>query len=42
MHAGYRVSQSHANEYAIKTDCPPAILWDILRCWVRYRNHCLR
>lgn len=31
----YRVSGSHANPLAIKTDAPPGVVWDIVRCWVR-------
>eukprot|EP00042_Codosiga_hollandica_P044559 m.442807 g.442807 ORF g.442807 m.442807 type:complete len:367 (+) comp56817_c0_seq45:1061-2161(+) len=31
---GYRVSTSHANANAIKTDAPHTVLWDIMRCWV--------
>uniref|UniRef100_A0A7N8WSQ6 tRNA (guanine(26)-N(2))-dimethyltransferase n=1 Tax=Mastacembelus armatus TaxID=205130 RepID=A0A7N8WSQ6_9TELE len=34
LHAGYRVSLSHACKNAIKTDAPPAAIWDIMRCWV--------
>ncbi|CAJ1052918.1 tRNA (guanine(26)-N(2))-dimethyltransferase [Xyrichtys novacula] len=33
LHAGHRVSLSHACKSAIKTDAPPAVLWDIMRCW---------
>lgn len=33
-HAGYQVSISHANKDALKTNCPPAVLWDLLRGWV--------
>ncbi|XP_017838195.2 probable tRNA (guanine(26)-N(2))-dimethyltransferase [Drosophila busckii] len=33
LHAGYRVSYSHASKKSLKTDAPPAVLWDILRCW---------
>ncbi|XP_077380885.1 tRNA (guanine(26)-N(2))-dimethyltransferase isoform X2 [Festucalex cinctus] len=33
LHAGHRVSLSHACKNAIKTDAPPAAIWDILRCW---------
>ncbi|EDW04217.1 probable tRNA (guanine(26)-N(2))-dimethyltransferase [Drosophila grimshawi] len=33
LHAGYRVSYSHANKNSLKTDAPPAVLWDLLRCW---------
>ncbi|KAH8308419.1 hypothetical protein KR059_012513, partial [Drosophila kikkawai] len=33
LHAGYRVSYSHASKNSLKTDAPPAVLWDILRCW---------
>ena len=31
--AGYRVSGTHANPLGLKTDCPPEVLWDIMRCW---------
>ncbi|XP_054834440.1 tRNA (guanine(26)-N(2))-dimethyltransferase [Eublepharis macularius] len=33
LHAGYRVSLSHACKNAIKTDAPSSVLWDIMRCW---------
>ncbi|KAH8233941.1 hypothetical protein KR032_004170, partial [Drosophila birchii] len=33
LHAGYRVSYSHASKNSLKTDAPPAVLWDILRSW---------
>ncbi|KAM6940499.1 tRNA (guanine(26)-N(2))-dimethyltransferase [Xenentodon cancila] len=33
LHAGHRVSLSHACKNAIKTDAPPATIWDIMRCW---------
>ncbi|XP_066472936.1 tRNA (guanine(26)-N(2))-dimethyltransferase isoform X2 [Tiliqua scincoides] len=33
LHAGYRVSLSHACKSAIKTDASPSVLWDIMRCW---------
>ncbi|XP_028998416.1 tRNA (guanine(26)-N(2))-dimethyltransferase isoform X2 [Betta splendens] len=33
LHAGYRVSLSHACKNAIKTDAPPAAIWDLMRCW---------
>lgn len=32
---GRRVSGSHANPLALKTDAPPGVLWDIIRCWVK-------
>lgn len=35
LHAGYRVSFSHACKSSIKTDASAAILWDILRCWAK-------
>eukprot|EP00047_Mylnosiga_fluctuans_P012301 m.25284 g.25284 ORF g.25284 m.25284 type:complete len:645 (-) comp4140_c0_seq2:811-2745(-) len=35
MNLGYRVSTSHANPLAIKTDAPTAVVWDVMRCWVR-------
>ena len=34
LNQGYRVSISHANANAIKTDAPHHVLWDIMRCWV--------
>uniref|UniRef100_A0A667WMS1 tRNA (guanine(26)-N(2))-dimethyltransferase n=1 Tax=Myripristis murdjan TaxID=586833 RepID=A0A667WMS1_9TELE len=33
LHAGHRVSLSHACKNAIKTDAPPSVIWDIMRCW---------
>ncbi|KAG7491441.1 hypothetical protein MATL_G00003760 [Megalops atlanticus] len=33
LHAGFRVSLSHACKNALKTDAPPSALWDIMRCW---------
>ncbi|XP_061472676.1 tRNA (guanine(26)-N(2))-dimethyltransferase [Rhineura floridana] len=33
LQAGYRVSLSHACKNTIKTDAPPSVLWDIMRCW---------
>uniref|UniRef100_A0A673FPT9 tRNA (guanine(26)-N(2))-dimethyltransferase n=1 Tax=Sinocyclocheilus rhinocerous TaxID=307959 RepID=A0A673FPT9_9TELE len=33
LHAGYRVSLSHACKNAVKTDAPAGVLWDIIRCW---------
>ncbi|XP_065511025.1 tRNA (guanine(26)-N(2))-dimethyltransferase [Caloenas nicobarica] len=35
LHAGHRVSLSHACRNAVKTDAPPAALWDIMRCWAK-------
>ncbi|XP_067626113.1 tRNA (guanine(26)-N(2))-dimethyltransferase [Eurosta solidaginis] len=35
LHAGYRVSFSHACKNSIKTDAPPSVIWDILRCWAK-------
>ncbi|KAL1521571.1 hypothetical protein AB1Y20_021230 [Prymnesium parvum] len=35
MRQGYRVSRSHTDPGAIKTDAPPRALWDVLRCWCR-------
>ena len=32
---GYRVSLSHAEPKALKTDAPHHVVWDIMRCWVR-------
>ncbi|XP_057218364.1 tRNA (guanine(26)-N(2))-dimethyltransferase isoform X2 [Triplophysa rosa] len=33
LHAGYRVSFSHACKNAVKTDAPAGVLWDTIRCW---------
>lgn len=33
LHAGYKVSFSHACKSSIKTNAPPSVVWDILRCW---------
>lgn len=35
INAGYRVSGSHANPLAIKTDAPVDVFFDILRCWIK-------
>lgn len=35
LHAGYRVSFSHACKSSLKTDAPPGVLWDILRTWAK-------
>lgn len=33
LHAGYRVSYSHACKNSVKTNASPSVLWDILRTW---------
>ncbi|XP_023670269.2 tRNA (guanine(26)-N(2))-dimethyltransferase [Paramormyrops kingsleyae] len=33
LHAGHRVSLSHACKNALKTDAPGGVIWDIMRCW---------
>ncbi|XP_072318372.1 tRNA (guanine(26)-N(2))-dimethyltransferase [Eucyclogobius newberryi] len=33
LHAGHRVSLSHACKNAIKTDAPAKVIWDVMRCW---------
>merc|ERR1712168_127570 len=35
IHAGYKVSSTHANESGFKTNAPHSVVWDILRCWVK-------
>nr|CAD1837974.1 unnamed protein product [Ananas comosus var. bracteatus] len=35
IHAGYRVSGSHVDPLALKTDAPMNIIWDIMRCWIK-------
>jgi tRNA (guanine26-N2/guanine27-N2)-dimethyltransferase len=34
MHAGYRVSGSHAIMGALKTDAPPEVVWGVMAAWV--------
>eukprot|EP01098_Paradermamoeba_levis_P013760 TRINITY_DN6342_c0_g1_i1.p1 TRINITY_DN6342_c0_g1~~TRINITY_DN6342_c0_g1_i1.p1 ORF type:complete len:539 (-),score=157.15 TRINITY_DN6342_c0_g1_i1:13-1629(-) len=31
--AGYRVSRSHTEPLALKTNCPPSVIWDVMRSW---------
>eukprot|EP01112_Ceratiomyxa_fruticulosa_P010033 TRINITY_DN2633_c0_g1_i4.p1 TRINITY_DN2633_c0_g1~~TRINITY_DN2633_c0_g1_i4.p1 ORF type:complete len:677 (+),score=149.49 TRINITY_DN2633_c0_g1_i4:1310-3340(+) len=33
--AGFKVSEAHAKPGSIKTDAPPEVLWDIMRCWAK-------
>lgn len=35
LHGNYRVSLTHTAANCIKTDAPPSVLWDIMRCWVK-------
>ena len=35
LNKGYKVSISHTNCMAIKTDASPEVIWDIMRCWVK-------
>jgi tRNA (guanine26-N2/guanine27-N2)-dimethyltransferase len=35
LSTGYKVSQSHAYQQAIKTNAPPQVVWDILRQWCK-------
>jgi tRNA (guanine26-N2/guanine27-N2)-dimethyltransferase len=35
VHAGHRVSSTHANPLGVKTDAPPHVVWDVMRCWAR-------
>jgi tRNA (guanine26-N2/guanine27-N2)-dimethyltransferase len=35
INAGYKVSQSHTEALALKTDAPQSFLWDIMRAWVK-------
>lgn len=35
MDRGYRVSLSHTNANAVKTDAPHGVVWDIMRNWVK-------
>ncbi|KAI9818702.1 MAG: RNA methyltransferase tRNA(m5U54)methyltransferase [Thelocarpon impressellum] len=34
---GYRVARSHCKPGSIKTDAPWAVVWDVMRSWVRQR-----
>ena len=33
--AGYRVSSTHCNPHAIKSDAPLKVYWDIMRAWIK-------
>ena len=35
LNAGYKVSGSHCNAQAIKTNAPSKVIWDIFRCWIK-------
>jgi len=35
LHRGFRISNSHCNPNAIKTDAPNDVVWDIMRCWCK-------
>eukprot|EP00252_Welwitschia_mirabilis_P024824 TRINITY_DN7513_c0_g1_i1.p1 TRINITY_DN7513_c0_g1~~TRINITY_DN7513_c0_g1_i1.p1 ORF type:complete len:377 (+),score=65.80 TRINITY_DN7513_c0_g1_i1:108-1133(+) len=35
INAGYRVSGTHTNPIAVKTDAPMHVIWDIMRCWIK-------
>jgi tRNA (guanine26-N2/guanine27-N2)-dimethyltransferase len=35
---GYKVSQSHTDPLALKTDAPPELIWDLLRVWSKQSN----
>uniref|UniRef100_UPI00398F86EC tRNA (guanine(26)-N(2))-dimethyltransferase n=1 Tax=Pristiophorus japonicus TaxID=55135 RepID=UPI00398F86EC len=35
LHAGYRVSLSHACKNAVKTDAPSSVIWDVMRSWAK-------
>lgn len=34
INGGYRVSNQHKEPSAVKTDAPPEVVWDIMKCWV--------
>jgi hypothetical protein len=35
VRVGYRVSQTHKEPMAIKTNAPDNVVWDIMRCWCK-------
>ncbi|CAG9812588.1 unnamed protein product [Phaedon cochleariae] len=35
LNAGYKVSFTHMNKTSVKTNAPPRIVWDIMRCWAK-------
>ncbi len=39
MRAGYRVSSTHCNPLGVKTDAPPGVIWDVMRCWALKHPH---
>lgn len=34
LNAGYKVSISHCNPRAIKSDAPPAFFWSVIKAWI--------
>ena len=36
INAGYRISGTHVNPLGLKSDAPMDVIWDIMRCWVRF------
>jgi len=39
VRAGYRVSSTHCNPLGVKTDAPPGVIWDVMRCWALEHPH---
>lgn len=35
LNAGYRVSETHMNQYCLKTDAPMKFIWDVLKQWAK-------
>lgn len=35
----YKVSQSHANPLALKTDAPAEVIWEVIRSWCKLHGH---
>jgi hypothetical protein len=39
VRTGYRVSSTHCNPLGVKTDAPPGVIWDVMRCWALEHPH---
>jgi tRNA (guanine26-N2/guanine27-N2)-dimethyltransferase len=35
LHQGFKFTLTHASSGSLKTDAPPEVIFDIIRCWVK-------
>ena len=41
-HLGYRVTRSHTKAGSIVTDAPWAVVWEVMREWIRQKEHTIK